>query len=335
MSVLFIGDLHFQVSNTRESTLFSERILELAEKVKPDVICVGGDLLHTHEKLHYHPLTAVSDLLRDLRKIAITYVLVGNHDAVNNQIFLTRHHWMNVLKEWDNLVVVDTVRTHTINEHKLVFVPYVPPGRFKEALNTVEGWEEADCIFAHQEFRGCDMGGIVSEGGDVWEADKPVVFSGHIHVRQNVGENVVYSGSAFQHAYGEDARNVVLHISLSQSGPTFDEIDLDMPRKRTIKTDVNGLDQIEVPEDAGSNLRIKIQGDAEELKAMKKTKKYRELVKSGVKVVCDARMKEVRPKEVVTEGVDFRNILRELVEKSGNVRLQQIYDNVARDILYA
>ena len=53
------------------------------------------------------------------------------------------------MKEWNNTIVVDTVITETINGQKFVFVPYVSPGRFEEALNTSkEKWNDAACIFA-------------------------------------------------------------------------------------------------------------------------------------------------------------------------------------------
>ncbi len=50
-------------------------------------------------------------------------------------------------------------------------VPYVPPGRFVEALNIIdnEWWKNVNCIFAHQEFYGCKMGAIESIEGDKWD----------------------------------------------------------------------------------------------------------------------------------------------------------------------
>ena len=35
------------------------------------------------------------------------YVLVGNHDYINNSQYLSGNHWMTVFKGWENVKVVD------------------------------------------------------------------------------------------------------------------------------------------------------------------------------------------------------------------------------------
>ena len=108
-SVLFIGDPHFQVSNIPEVELFMEKIINLATEKQPDIIVIAGDILHTHERLHTIALNKAYELVDNMRKITKTYVLVGNHDYIQNQQFLTDNHWMNAMKEWKNTVIVDQV----------------------------------------------------------------------------------------------------------------------------------------------------------------------------------------------------------------------------------
>ena len=126
-TVLFIGDQHFKTTNIPEVELFIEKITELAENKKPDLIILGGDLLDCHERLHTVPLNKAYELINNMRRISKTYVLVGNHDIINNQQFLTENHWLNSMKEWENTIIVDKVMTEVINESLFVFVPYVPP----------------------------------------------------------------------------------------------------------------------------------------------------------------------------------------------------------------
>ena len=190
VTILFIGDPHFQVNNITEVDLFLQKITTLAKQKQPDLIIIAGDLLHTHERLHTIALNKAYDLVNNMRNIAKTYVLVGNHDYIQNQQFLTKNHWMNALKEWCNTIIVDKVISETINGQKFVFIPYVSPGRFQEALETFpEKWTDATCIFAHQEFFGCKMGAIISVEGDKWPLDYPMVISGHIHSRQMPQKN--------------------------------------------------------------------------------------------------------------------------------------------------
>ena len=89
-TVLFIGDPHFMVTNIPEVEIFIERITKLATDKKPDLIIIAGDLLHTHERLHTLPLNKAYEFVDKMRKITKTYVLVGNHDYIQNQQFLIR-----------------------------------------------------------------------------------------------------------------------------------------------------------------------------------------------------------------------------------------------------
>lgn len=50
----------------------------------------------------------------------------------NNQQFLSPNHWMNGMKEWDNVEIIDTVVHRKVNGIHLVFCPYVPQEDFKK-----------------------------------------------------------------------------------------------------------------------------------------------------------------------------------------------------------
>ena len=251
----------------------------------------------------------------------------------NNQQFLSTEHWMNSMKEWGGVNIVDTVYHRDIKGYHLVFCPYVYPGRFQEALNSdPREWKSADCIFAHQEFYGCKMGAIVSVEGDQWDCKFPKVVSGHIHSKQNIGENVYYCGSSMQHAFGESEKNVIPVLRFGENGYELEEIDLALPRKRIVYTDVQNIDDVKIPEisadGTADKVKITISGVYDEFKAFKKTKKYRELVKTGTKVVF-------KPKKVTTEEkandpevneTDFCKILNALVLNEKNSFLYQAYE---------
>ena len=252
----------------------------------------------------------------------------------NNQQFLSTEHWMNPMKEWGGVQIVDTVYHRDIKGYHLVFCPYVYPGRFQEALNTDQrDWKHADCIFAHQEFYGCKMGAIVSVEGDQWNAKFPKVISGHIHSKQSIGSNVYYCGSSMQHAFGESEKNVIPILRFSSTtGYELEEIDLALPRKRIVYTDVQNIDDVKIPEvlpdGTGDKVKITISGVYDEFKAFKKTKKYRELVKTGTKVVFKPKKvtNEEKEKDPEVNETDFTKILNALVMNERNSFLYQAYE---------
>lgn len=330
---IFIGDPHFQVGNIIEVDIFLEKITELAEKRKPDFIVIGGDLLHTHERLHTTALNKAYELVDRMRKISYTYVLVGNHDLENNQQFLTERHWMNGMKEWENVTIVDKTICNYVNNEKFVFVPYVPPGRFQDALNILsEPWSDSACIFAHQEFAGCKMGAIVSVEGDRWPEDYPEVISGHIHSRQFPQPNIYYTGAAMQHAFGESEKNIIACLTFNIDGTYIkDEVDLKLPRKKIIYKDVKDLEDY-IPPETEDKIKVTVSGEYEEFKALKKTKKYKKLVKEGVKVVFKPKKLEIQQKsekrQELEGNTDFKGILNTIVNNQGDPYLSQAFELV-------
>jgi DNA repair exonuclease SbcCD nuclease subunit len=340
LTVIAVGDPHFQTSNIPEVNMFIERLEKLAKERQPDLIVILGDLLHTHERLHTVPFNTACGFIERMRNIAETIVLVGNHDMCNNSVYLTPSHWMNPLKEWGDVEIVDTVLHKDIKGFHLVFCPYVYPGRFQEALNSDErDWKDADCIFAHQEFYGCKMGAMVSVDGDRWPEDYPEVLSGHIHSRQNPQKNIYYCGSSMQHAFGESEQNIIPILTFSRASGTsrprkykLEEVDLELPRKRIVYTDVESMEDYKVPEAGDDGLqdkvKITISGVYDEFKAFKKTKKYRELIKTGTKVVFKPKKitKEEQEKSPEVNETDFAKILTALVTNERNPFLYQAYE---------
>jgi DNA repair exonuclease SbcCD nuclease subunit len=333
MKILAIGDPHFKADNIPEVDLFISRIEELAKEENPDSIVILGDMLHTHERLHTIPLNKAYSLVRKLRDIAPVTILVGNHDMISNQQFLSENHWMNGMKEWRDVDIVDTVKNKIIDGYSFVYCPYVAPGRFIEALDTCPAWKNATCIFAHQEFQGCKMGAITSVEGDRWDEKFPPVVSGHIHAKQELQSNIYYCGSAMQNAFGESDKNIIpiLEWKKGEKNYKLREIDLQLPRKKIIYTDVQSVEEY-VPANTEDKVKITISGVYDEFKAFKKTKKYKDLVKSGTKVVFKQKKidKKKVPKDMeeMVEETDFAKILNVLVLKEKNPFLYQIHELV-------
>ena len=337
-TVMCIGDPHFKTENTIEVEIFTTALYKYLEEIenKPDIIIVLGDILDTHERIHTVVLNIAYDFIKKLREIAPTYVLVGNHDMCNNRQFLTENHWMNAIKEWDNTTIVDKVVSITSkNNHKFTLCPYVETGRFLEALNTNSDWNKADCIFAHQEFSGCKMGAILSIDGDKWCENGIEIISGHIHSNQRPQKNIYYPGSSMQHAFGESEKNIIAMVTFTKNDKKYilNEIDLKMPRKKIIYLNAEDMDTYELPK-TEDKIKVSISGVYEQFKSFKKTKKYKDLVKEGVKIIFKPKrieIKEQKEKTYEFEDNNFNDILNKLVLVHKNKYLIQTYELVVNN----
>ena len=331
MKVIAIGDPHFRIDNIKEVEEFIEKIVVLIAKEKPDFVVCLGDLLHTHERLHTIALNKAYEFIQRVSELAYMYVLVGNHDYIQNQQFLTTNHWMNAMKQWKNVCIVDKPVHYHSEKGLIIFCPYVPNGRFIEALDTESGsnWRDAKVIFAHQEFRGCKMGAITSIDGDIWPLDYPNVVSGHIHSKQTPQPNIYYTGSALQHAFGESEETIIAVFEFrdnrSVSDPSLTEVDLGMPKKKIVYTSIDKLDSLKI--DPNSNVKLTICGsDYNEFKTFKKTEEYKQLIETGAKVVFKTKEKVVEDRNDEHGDAKFKDVLYGLC--AGNVSLTHLYNLV-------
>ena len=150
--ILVIGDPHFKNDNTLETDLMHTEIIKLLISKPFKFVVILGDILHKHEKIDMFPYDRSIKFLKDIKdNCKKLYILIGNHDRPNNNDFLTDRHSFNSLKEWDNTIIVDNIIVEEIEEYKFCFAPYVPVGRFMEALNTNSvNLEEITIVFSHQ-----------------------------------------------------------------------------------------------------------------------------------------------------------------------------------------
>ena len=266
MKILLVGDPHFKVNNAIETEKLHKETIELIKKSKYDFVVVLGDILDTHEKIHVQPLCRAVNFLIDISKLIQVYVIIGNHDRINNDDFLSSIHPFISLKHVNNITIIDDV----IKEDNFIFVPYVPPGRFMQALDKIEFNcdDSKQIIFAHQEFKGAKMGAFISEKGDDWPQDYPTVFSGHIHDFQIFQHNIVYPGTPFQHGYHDGENKYLFNLLLDEKYDyELEKVKIKSIKKKRI-LQIN-MDQLEsYRNDENYDTKLIIDGDGKIIKKM-------------------------------------------------------------------
>lgn len=361
LNFLTIGDLHFKTNNIAQLAEATEKILDIVDQhPELDFVVVLGDVHDKFQYIHSQLLTNVSKFFNKLKAKKPLYVLVGNHDRCNNSDFLSDVHPFNDFKGQENIYIADHVLDYTIKGHRLLFVPYVPPGRFMEALETVENPLNCDLIFAHQEFYGVHMGAIVSTKGDKWEIFYPWVITGHIHDYNFNKHNIIYVGTPIQHNYNESPNKTISMFLLKDEYKEnkFEEgAEKDNLNQSEIKDNLNNnnnklKDLIETRIKLGTKLRETIRvaydklalfipnpdkyqkviicGTDAQIKAIKLTDIYVKLKKEVEKVDFEYLTENMEIKEGVDEGENLEEE-RKLVRSGGIDFLVNLYNRSLQD----
>jgi len=320
MKYLCIGDLHIKADNTAQINRLEAQIISLLnselarEKL---VIVILGDVLHHHERLHTLALNRALQFITNMSARAHVYVLVGNHDYIQNDQFLSENHWMNSLKTRQFVTIVDKFTWDV--DGNCAFLPYVPPGRFLEALETDNNWANAALIFAHQEFRGAQMRGHQSTIGDDWCADRPTVISGHIHSRQFLNSGVLYVGSPVpENVHSGDFSLTLADSEQSRAPKKWRQFHLVFPRARSITVKLEDISPEWMESIKEQTYRVIIQGATlEEFKVFQKSRAYAQLLKQGNKITfrpvarapADLSANGARAPHVSFESLLFKNVL--------------------------
>lgn len=245
MKLLCIGDLHIQKKNLCVFKEFEKQLyiwLETNAKLL-DGIVILGDVLHTMDVINTLSLNTALVFFSKLKVYNIQiYVLVGNHDFIGPNEFMSKNHWMSNICTHPNIKVIDYA---TVIDNDIIMCPYVPPGRFIEALSLADkNYMKKKIIFCHQEFKGVQFESvdITSDKGDDWDNTSPLIVSGHIHKKQWLQKNIYYVGTPYQTRFNEDLNKSIVIIDVRTK--EIQDVYLNVPKLISITESIENVDEI-------------------------------------------------------------------------------------------
>lgn len=257
MRFLIVGDTHYKDHNAHDTSVMEKEIDRLIMDNNPKTIVFLGDTLDDNKRLDSGAQQRAQNYMIDLTErypdLEII-LLIGNHDRYNNQDFLSEKHPFSGMEKRKNVTVVYDVvlREYGAEDERIrvCYVPYVPPGRFMEAVRTkVESSdiETIDLFFGHQDFK------PVVPKGDDWD-HMSTVISGHYHKKYYVeGERIIYPGAPLTHAFGDDEERFVLIYDINVENNELTE----NPKFCKINVPVRRELRIDVPMDSETVARVK------------------------------------------------------------------------------
>lgn len=318
--VVVIGDLHIKNDNYSETMELGNRLISIVGEIRPDLIVILGDTLHSFDIAHVVPHKTSVMLCRELKRIAKVCFLIGNHDLPSPTSYLTDDHFFTAMYEWTDFIVVDRCcRVFEINSHKFAAVPYIPEGRFEDALftNTDYVEEEITAIFAHQQFVGCKMDTIISKTGDSWGEDKPLVISGHIHEYQRMGKNIVYVGTPRQSSFRDSIDKTISLFTFSED-KTWNEtrIPIGLPIKVKITISAYEVPTWIPPE--GHKIKLVIRGTPSEIATAREHSNIQHWKNIGISIIYSDIIEIMSPVQIEMPNnfVSFTTLYRKKIENN-------------------
>jgi hypothetical protein len=164
-------------------------------------------------------------------------------------------------------------------------------------------WEDADIIFAHQEFKGASLGPKKSINGDAWSLQNPYVISGHIHDYCQLQPNLLYTGAVIQHKYGDGEDKCIVLFNLPDK--THIKIPLNVRKKKIIHLTVGDINKYQL--DATIDAKIIITCKTTDIKMLTKHPKLEQWRTQGAKVYYKNITKKVKPNSMTDKEFIITN----------------------------
>lgn len=227
MRILHTSDLHFGiklcgVSLMENQRFFIDQVADIVNKYRIDAVIAAGDVFDS-SVANGEAITAYNDFaVKICRELGVTLLVIsGNHDSA------ARLGMTSALLENSGLYVtahLDEMKTVSMDNADIYCIPYFNASQIENA----ESYENAYMIICDEIRRKMDKSRVnilvahaFVNGSKISESDKAAavggsslvskdvfggfdyVALGHLHRFQEIGDNIVYSGSPVKYSFGE------------------------------------------------------------------------------------------------------------------------------------
>lgn len=286
-----ISDIHFNLNNLELATTALQAAISKATDLNVPMI-IAGDLHDTKAIIRGEIANRLLSIFQSSK--CTTYLIIGNHDLLNEKGF---GHSLNFLAPY--VTLIDKVTS--LDAQNLWLLPYF--SNADDLITLLPMIPLASTLIMHQGFMGASMGDYVVDKSSI----DPVlvkefrVISGHYHRHQSIG-TVTYIGSPYTMTFGEANDGHKGFLVLHEDGSFHREI-LNLRKHIIAECNIEDLDQLKLEINPNDLVWLKITGSRSELEKLDK-----KIV--GDKIIGHANFKwDLIPKESETIQVPERQTM--------------------------
>lgn len=265
---VLMSDVHFNVNTLPLASKALTAALDLAIEYCVPLI-IAGDLNDTKAIVRGEVANALIKILKDKGKQTDVFVLIGNHDLLNEK---GKEHSLHFLKPYVSEVIDQPGYYSVADDVKgFHFIPYQT--ETTDFLAAIRKVPKGELVICHQGFLGAAMGEYVVDKSSVPpEAVKHWrVITGHYHKAQDLG-TITYIGTPYSITFAE-AKDPTKGVRILLDDGTLESVPLNL-RKHVIleltTQDIADRTSTTEPPNPGDLVWIKVRGPATELDRLTK-----------------------------------------------------------------
>lgn len=230
---LLINDVHLNKDNGDLVKDIFQQAIKICKEKSISTIILGGDVFTNRSG---QPLICLTIWLEILSMIADAHLMLvvipGNHDKTDAN---SENSYLDVFRYHPNIRVVSKHEIIRYNGDLIIgLIPYFGDERWLEEFKELElkvGRADHHILITHMGVEGVRN----NDGTEVVSVIKPKTFKnwdkvlvGHYHNASKVGDNIYYTGSAYQNDFGENIVDKGATIIYSDASLKF--IPFDFPK---------------------------------------------------------------------------------------------------------
>lgn len=257
--ILVIGDPHFKNDNSIFTDKLESEVLRIINKYKINKVVILGDILDNHGIAYMNPFNRALRFIKSIGELCQLYVLIGNHDRINNKVYTGDEHFFKYIK-LNNVKFIDEIEIID----NILYAPYHDKGELVKSLKSKNiDLSELDVAFSHQEY-------YFGE----WKEEWCPMYTGHIHEKNQLQDNLYYVGTPYQINYGDKDDKSVIIVSSSDYS-CFNELKLKIPKKMSIHADYSMF--LNIKFDSNSFIKLTITDTNTNINHMMNTVKWKNM----------------------------------------------------------
>lgn len=225
-AALLINDVHLNKDNGELVKDIFQQAIKICKKRSISTIILGGDVFTNRSG---QPLICLTVWLEILGMIADAHLMLvvipGNHDKTDAN---SENSYLDVFRYHPNIRVVSKHEIIRYNGDLIIgLIPYFGDERWLEEFKELElkvGRADHHILITHMGVEGVRN----NDGTEVMSVIKPKTFKnwdkvlvGHYHNASKVGDNIYYTGSAYQNDFGENVIDKGCTIIYSNADTKF------------------------------------------------------------------------------------------------------------------